>query len=173
MLLVGRAVKIAMANHIHQSAFISKYAVIETSTKGTELSIGESCVIDDFVKIKHVGGDGNIDIGQNVYINSGTVIYSGNGVTIGNDVLMGPNCSLVPVNHEYVKRDTLVRKQGFKDSKGGIIIEDDVWLGAGVVVVDGVRIGKGAIIGANSLLITNVPAYSIYAGSPAVKIGAR
>ena len=107
-----------MTNYIHELASISKYAVIETSTKGTDLHIGSHSIIDDFVKIKHVGGNANIDIGKNVYINSGTVIYSGNGVVIGNDVLIGPNCSLVPVNHEFAKRDTVIRKQGFKDGKG-------------------------------------------------------
>ena len=48
-----------------------------------------------------------------------------------------------------------------------------MWLGAGVTIMDGVNVGRGAVVGANSLLTKSVPAYSIYAGSPAVKIGIR
>lgn len=162
-----------MKNHIHQSVSVSKYAVLDESTRGTSTTIGKESVIDDFVKIKHVGGAGNIQIGSNVYINSGTVIYSGNGVTIGNDVLIGPNCSIVPVNHNYENRDMLIREQGFSGNKGGITIADDVWIGAGVTIVDGVTVERGAIIAANALVSSNVGQYSIFAGVPAKKIGDR
>jgi acetyltransferase-like isoleucine patch superfamily enzyme len=162
-----------MANIFHPSAKVSHLASIEISQRGTNTIIGENSVIDDFVKIKHVGGTGHVIIGDYVYINSCTVIYSGNGVNIGNSVLIGPNCNIVPSNHCFSDRNIEIRKQGFQDSKGGITIEDDVWLGANVTIVDGAIIRKGCIIGANSLVIGDTEPYTVYAGSPAIKIKSR
>lgn len=162
-----------MTHRIHSSVSVSKFAVLDISTKGTKLVIGENSVIDDFVKIKHVGGSADIRIGANVYINSGTVIYSGNGVDIGDDVLIGPNCSIVPVNHCFESRETAIRNQGFAENRGGITIGNDVWMGAGVTIVDGVTIGKGAVIAANALVSRNVDQYAVVAGVPAVQVGER
>ena len=155
-----------MANVFHPDSKISKLASIEVSSRGTDTIIGELSVIDDFVKIKHVGGEGSIRIGNKSYINTGTVLYSGNGINIGNNVLIGPNCSLTPVNHEFNEKSVPICKQGFKKSKGGIIIEDDVWIGANVVILDGTIIRKGSIIGANSLVNSEIEEYSINYGTP-------
>jgi acetyltransferase-like isoleucine patch superfamily enzyme len=162
-----------MANHFHETVTVGKFTSIEVSSRGTHTYIGEKSQIDDFVKIKHVGGTGDIKIGSYVYINSGTVIYSGNGITIGNDVLIGPNCSLVPANHNISNLETIIRLQGFMPSKGGIIIHNNVWLGAGVIVLDGAIINEGVVVGANSLVIGELEANCIYAGNPAKKIRKR
>lgn len=155
-----------MANFFHPSVKISEKAIIDVSNRGTHTYIGEGSVIDDFVKIKHVGGEKDIQIGKNVYVNSGTVIYSGNGIVLGDNVLIGPNCSLVPVNHNTKDREIPIRLQGFSPSKGGILIENDVWLGAGVVVLDGAIIRKGAIVGAGSVVTGEIKAFSIAVGNP-------
>ncbi len=162
-----------MPNHISNNATISKLADIEESSKGSLLVIGDGCHIDSFVKIKFTGGTSDIEIGENCYINSGTVIYSGNGVKMGNYVLIGPNCSIVPTNHNFKSKDIVIRKQGFQPSKGGIIIEDDVWLGANVTVLDGAIIRRGSVVGANSLVSGELEPYSVFAGSPAKKIKSR
>ncbi len=155
-----------MANFFHSDSKISKLASIEVSNKGTHTSIGKLSVIDDFVKIKHVGGVGDIVIGDESYINSGTVLYSGNGIKIGSNVLIGTNCSIVPVNHEFKYKDIPIIKQGFQNTKGGIVIEDDVWIGSNVVLLDGAIIRTGAIIGANSLVNSEIESFSINYGSP-------
>lgn len=162
-----------MPNYISNKAIVSKLADIEESQKGSTLKIGDGCQIDSFVKIKFTGGLKDIEIGDYCYINSGTVIYSGNGVKLGDNVLIGPNCSLVPVNHNITDIHTPIRLQGFQTSKGGIVIEDDVWLGANVCVLDGAYIRKGCIIGANSLVIGETEEYGVYMGSPAKKIKRR
>lgn len=162
-----------MANFFNVNSKISNLASIEISTKGTDTTVGAFSVIDDFVKIKHVGGSGNIVIGKYVYINSGTVLYSGNGIVIGDNVLIGPNCSITPVNHEFRNRNKLIREQGFKQSKGGVIIEDDVWIGANVVILDGTIIRRGAVIGANSLVNSEIEEYSMNHGTPCRKTGYR
>jgi len=162
-----------MANLFHCNCKISKLASIDISNRGTDTIVGELSVIDDFVKIKHVGGEGNIIIGKNSYINSGTVLYSGNGINIGNNVLIGPNCSITPVNHRFKDKDILICKQGFENSRGGIVIEDDVWIGANVVILDGAVIRKGTVIGANSLVNSEIKAYSINYGTPCKIVGYR
>jgi len=162
-----------MANKFHNNVKIGALASIEISMRGTDTVIGEGSVIDDFVKIKHVGGTGHVEIGKRVYINSGTVLYSGNGIIIGNDVMIGPNCNLVPANHEFGDSGKPMREQGFKPSRGGIVIEEDVWLGANVTVLDGAVIRRGCVVGANSLVSGELESYGVYAGSPARLIKKR
>ena len=162
-----------MASFIDPTAKIGDIVSIDISTRGTNTYIGKYCVIDDFVKIKHVGGDKDIRIGDYCYLNSGCVLYSGHGITIGNHVLIGPNCNLVPSNHNFQDRDTIIRLQGHQPSRGGIVIEDDVWLGANVTVLDGAHLSEGCVIGANSLIIGKTEPYSVYAGVPAKKIKNR
>ena len=164
---------LSMANIFHPTARVSQLAVIDVSSRGTDTTIGAGSVVDDFVKIKHVGGTGNIEIGEHVYLNSFTVIYSGNGVRIGNDVLIGPNCSIVPANHNFSSREMPIRLQKFAPSKGGVVIEDDVWIGAGVVILDGAYISRGSIIGAGSVVNKRTEPYSINIGNPLKCIGAR
>lgn len=151
---------------ISSSAKISKLADIEESIRGTKIIIDDEAVIDSFVKIKPVGGIGDVYIGKKSYINSGTVIYSGNGVNIGNYVLIASNCTLAPVNHEYISKDKTIIEQRFMPSKGGILIEDDVWIGANTVILDGAIIKKGVVIGACSLVRGELEAYGIYSGNP-------
>jgi virginiamycin A acetyltransferase len=148
------------------TARISPLADLETSARGSKLVIGASAMIDAFVKIKFAGGAGDVVIGTNSYINSGCVIYSGHGVTIGRDVLVAANCTFAATNHAFSDRETPIRRQGFQPSRGGIIVEDDVWIGANVVLLDGAHLRKGAVIAAGALVRGEVPEYAIYAGNP-------
>ena len=152
---------------IHPTAVISKLADIEASVRGTHIVIGARTVIDSFVKIKPAGGTGDLSIGDDCVINSGTVIYTGNGVRIGSAVLIAANCTLAASNHAFSERGSRIRDQGFAKSKGGIVIEDDVWLGANVVVLDGATIRQGAVVGAGSVVIGELGPYSVNYGSPA------
>ena len=158
---------------VHETARVSSLAEIEDSQKGSRIVVGAQSMIDSFVKIKPAGGIGDLIIGTNVSINSGTVIYTGNGITIGNDVAIAANCTLAPVNHEYKSRQQLIRKQGFKPSKGGIVIEDDVWIGANCVLLDAAYLRRGCVIAAGSIVRGEVPAYSINGGNPLRIIGWR
>jgi acetyltransferase-like isoleucine patch superfamily enzyme len=107
-----------------------------------------------------------VEIGESSYINSGCVLYSGNGITIGKNVLVAANCTFAPVNHAYMAKDKTIMEQRFKESKGGIIIEDDVWIGAGVIILDGAYIKKGTVIGAASMVGITTEAYGVYYGNP-------
>ncbi len=155
------------------TASISKWADIDQSTKGTRIVVGAYSVIDSFVRIKCAGGTNDVIIGEHCFINSGTVIYSGNGILTGNHVLIAANCTLAPVNHACRDRNRLIVEQRFSKSKGGIVIEDDVWIGAGCVVLDGAILRRGAVVGACALVRGELEAYGIYGGNPLKKLGER
>lgn len=114
---------------------------------------------------------GQITIGDDFSLNPYSVLYGHGGLTIGHGVRIAAGCVVIPANH--VIEDTLqpIRKQGV--TKVGIIIEDDVWIGANVTVLDGVHIAKGCVIAAGSVVRGNTDPYSIYAGVPARKIRSR
>jgi virginiamycin A acetyltransferase len=158
---------------ISETAKVSQLADIEPSVRGTQIVIEDGVMIDSFVKIKPAGGKGDVRIGKRSYINSGVVIYSGNGVEIGEDVLIAANCTFAPVDHEFRSKNKKIIEQRFRPSKGGIIIEDDVWIGAGCVILDGARIRKGAVIGALSLVKGEVAPYTVHVGNPLQQVGER
>lgn len=152
---------------IDVTANVSPLADIEDSVRGTRLIIGPGAMIDSFVKIKPVGGLGDVVIGERSFVNSGTVIYSGNGVVIGKAVLIAANCTLAATNHAFNDRSRPIALQGFQPSRGGIIVEDDVWIGANTVVLDGAIIRRGVVIAAGSVVRGELAAYGVYGGTPA------
>lgn len=162
-----------MALIINSNANISKHADIEESSRGTNIEIQAGAVIDSFVKIKPAGGDGDVIIGEGSYINSGCVLYTGHGITIGKGVLIAANCTLAPTNHEYASKNKTIVEQRFKPSKGGIIIEDDVWIGANCVILDGAYIEKGCVVAAGSVIRGRLESYKVYAGMPLEIVGER
>ena len=158
---------------ISPKARISPLADIEDSVRGTVIEIADGVAIDSFVKIKPAGGDGDVRIGENTAINSGCVIYTGNGVTIGKSCAIAANCTFAPTNHEIARRDKPIVQQRFTPSRGGIVVEDDGWIGANVVLLDGAILRKGCVVGAGSVVRGELPPYSINVGSPTRIVGYR
>jgi acetyltransferase-like isoleucine patch superfamily enzyme len=158
---------------IAPTARISRLADIEDSVRGSRLVIEDDVVIDSFVRINPTGGSGDLVIGRGSVINSGCVLYTGNGIRIGRNVLIAANCTLAPTNHAFADPHRPIRTQGFQPSRGGIVIGDDVWIGANTVLVDGVRIGEGAVVGAASLVRGLLPAFCVAFGAPAEPRGWR
>lgn len=159
--------------YISPEAHISPLAHLEDSIKGSEIRIEEGVVIDSFVKLKAAGGLGNVVIGARSQINSGCVLYIGNGITIGKDVLIASNCTFAPTNHAYQDRSKRIRDQGFLPSKGGIVLEDDVWIAANCVLLDGSLVRVGAVVAAGSVVRGELEAYGVYGGNPLRKLGQR
>jgi len=112
-----------------------------------------------------------ITIGKNCFIGEFNVVRGQGGVRIGNGVYTGPMVQIVAVNHVYQDPTRPIREQGI--TARGIVIEDDVWIGAGAAVVDGVTIGQGSIIGAGAVVTSDIPPYSIAVGAPAKPIKDR
>lgn len=93
-------------------------------------------------------------------------------VTIGSDVMMGPRCLLVSETHRTTDVDRPMSTQGM-GADVPIVIEDDVWLSGHVVVLPGVRIGRGSIVAAGAVVTEDVPPYSVVAGVPGKVVRSR
>ncbi len=158
---------------VAKTARISKLADVEDSQRGSRIVIEDDVMIDAFVKIKPTGGTGDLRIGAHSNINSGTVIYTGNGVDIGAHVAVAANCTFAPTNHQIRDRNRRIDEQGFMPSRGGIVVEDDVWIGANCVILDGAILRQGCVVGAGSLVRGELPPYSINIGAPAKTTGYR
>lgn len=110
----------------------------------------------------HCDYGGNILVGERFFANFGCVILDCAEVRIGDRVMLGPNVQLYTATHPL---DPELRAQGLELAKP-IVIEDDVWIGGGAIVLPGVRIGRGAVIGAGSVVSKNVPPMVLAAGNP-------
>jgi acetyltransferase-like isoleucine patch superfamily enzyme len=161
------------ALEIHPEAVVDESVRFYPSVRGTRIVVGARTHIDAFAVIRAVGGTGDVIIDEDSRIGPHCVLYSGNGITIGKHVLMAPHVSLVPANHAFERRDIPIAQQRFMASRGGVVIDDDVWIGAQSVLLDGTHIERGAIIAAGSVVRGRVPAYEIWGGVPAQRIKDR
>ncbi len=137
------------------------------------ISLGNHVSFGPNVQIYAEGTDQLLVIGNNVSTNSNVMINANNGgsIRIGDNVLIGPNVVIRASNHVFSNKDIAIRSQ--KHEPGTIIIKDDVWLGANVVIVPNVIINKGAVVGAGAVVTKDVEEYAIVAGVPAHIIGVR
>jgi len=131
--------------------------------KGTILSFGDT-----------VTGFGEISIGSQTWIGQYNNIRTSDSapITIGRQCLISQFCTLIGANHNLARGEAIMSQPQSSD-RLGIHIGDDVWLGAGVVVLPGVTIGTGAVIGAGSIVTRDVPEYEIWLGNPARKLRDR
>jgi acetyltransferase-like isoleucine patch superfamily enzyme len=106
-----------------------------------------------------------IKIGRNSLVGEYSVIRGQGGIEIGDRVYTSPFTQIIAVNHVFDDPDRPFVDQGI--TAEGIVIEDDVWLGAGAVITDGVHVGKGAIVAAGAVVTKDVPAHTVVGGVPA------
>ncbi|MCH8148991.1 MAG: acyltransferase [Planctomycetes bacterium] len=106
-----------------------------------------------------------ISVGDGFRINRGCLISAHAGITIGDNCLIGEYVSIRDNNHVFDDTSVPIGEQGFRASP--ITIDDDVWIGRGAAILQGVSIGRGAVIGANSVVTKDVPDHEVWAGIPA------
>jgi acetyltransferase-like isoleucine patch superfamily enzyme len=126
-----------------------------------QFELGAFSTIEDFSAINN--GVGSVIIGERTKIGlSNTIIGP---VTIGNDIRLAQNITLSGLNHNYEDINIPIHKQGV--STAPIHIDDNTWIGANVVVLAGVTVGKHSIVAAGSVVTKNIPPYSVAVGNPA------
>jgi acetyltransferase-like isoleucine patch superfamily enzyme len=114
----------------------------------------------------HTGAGGSIRIGKDTHVQPRCHFFAYKAsIQIGSNVDIAPTCAFYPYDHGFEPGEP-IRAQPLQ-SKGDIIIEDGAWLGYGVIVLSGVHIGKGAVIGAGSVVTKNIPAGGVAFGVPA------
>ena len=126
-----------------------------------KFELGVESTIEDFTAVNN--GVGDVIIGDRTRIGLGNTIIG--PVKVGNDVRLAQNVVLSGLNHNYEEIDSPIHAQGV--STMPIVIEDESWLGANVVVVPGVTIGKHSIVAAGSVVTKSMPPYSVIVGNPA------
>jgi acetyltransferase-like isoleucine patch superfamily enzyme len=138
--------------------------VLEALLEG-RLEIGAGTLLEPHVWIT-APGTARVRIGAGSFLNVGVMIASLELVEIGSHCMLANGCFVTDGNHRFEDPDRPVPWQGFA-SKGQTRIGDNVWCGANVVVTSGVSVGERCVIGANSVVTTDLPSHSIAAGAPA------
>lgn len=144
-------------------AVIEDRAVIDLGTSGTGLlRLGPRSKIKVGVVIRCYNG--LIAIGHHTSIGDYCVLHGHGGISIGADVGVGPHCTLAASQHIAEPTSTPIRYQG--ETARGIVVEDNVWIGAGSQILDGVTVGSGGVIGAGSVATRSTPRDHICFGVP-------
>lgn len=113
----------------------------------------------------------NITLKDNIFIGRDTIFHAYDSISIGNHTVIAAGCKLISANHRYEDLNIPINFQGH-DCKP-ILIDDDVWLGYGVIILPGVHLGKGCVVAAGSVVTKSFAPFSVLAGVPAKLIKLR
>ena len=159
---IGSAVVIGPGVHINA-----------VSTEGIRLNsrvtIDERAILRASGVVRNLGI--GITVGSRTAIGAFNFIHGGGGVTIGSDCLLGPYVSVFSEDHRFEDVNVPVREQG--EVRSRVYIGDDVWIGAGSVILSGVRIGSHTVVAAGSVVTRDLESNTIYGGNPAKQIRRR
>jgi acetyltransferase-like isoleucine patch superfamily enzyme len=169
---IEKGVRLRFANFIclHDGVYLDENVYLHACPQGIELG---SNTIVMYGAILHVYNFRDlphsfIRVGRNSLIGEYSVIRGQGGVTIGDRVYTSPFTQIIAVNHVFEDAARPFVEQGI--TAEGIVIEDDVWLGAGAIITDGVHVGKGAVVAAGAVVTQDVPAHTVVAGVPAKRV---
>jgi acetyltransferase-like isoleucine patch superfamily enzyme len=166
---IENGVRLRFANYIRlgRGAYLDQGTYLHACPNGIEIGAntivmhGAVLHVYNFRDLPHAG----IKIGRDSLVGEYSVIRGQGGVTIGDRVYTSPFTQIIAVNHVFDNPDRPFVEQGI--TAQGIVIEDDVWLGAGAVITDGVYVGKGAVVAAGAVVTKDVLAHTVVAGVPA------
>ncbi len=151
-----------------QYVYVDKSSVIESGVKlschnAGRVRIGAESVLKEHVKISCNGGD--IAIGERVQVGYFSIIASHGPIQIGRDTLIAEHVTIRGSQHRYDQGSLPKQSQG--DSVGAVVIGENVWIGANVVILPGVEIGDHSVIGAGAVVTRSIPAGKVAVGLPA------
>ena len=147
---------------VKHSTRIDETAIIDCLGSG-KVFIDENCLLRHGALLLPYGG--SINLAKNVTIGAYTVLYGHGGLYVGQDTQIGPQVVIIPANHITDFFDKPIRLQG--ETRRGIKIGDNVWIGAGAIILDGVVIEDGAVVAAGAVVTGRVPKNTIVGGVPA------
>jgi acetyltransferase-like isoleucine patch superfamily enzyme len=166
---IENGVRIRFANHVRlaRGVYLDEGVYLHALPHGIE--IGENTYVMhhaelhvyNFRDLPHAG----IKIGKNCLISEFTILRGQGGITIGDNVYTSPFVQIVAVNHVYDDPHRPIIEQGI--TAQGIVIEDNAWIGSSAIILDGVRVGKGAVVAAGAVVSKDVPPHTVVAGVPA------
>ncbi len=152
---------------LHDGAYIDQGVYLHACPAGIE--IGENSYVMHRAELhvynfRHLEQSG-IWIGRNCIIGEYSVLRGQGGIVIGDNVIIAPHVQIMAVDHVFDDPSRPILEQGLRAF--GITIEDDAWIGAGAIILDGVRIGRGAVVGAGAVVTRDVAPHTVVAGVPA------
>ena len=121
---------------------------------------GENCYIE--LPLRANWGGHHLHFGSNIYANSNLTLVDDGHIYVGDRVMFGPNVTIATANHPI---DPELRARGLQYNKD-VYIGENAWIGAGVIIVPGVRIGKNTVIGAGSVVTKDIPDNVVAVGNP-------
>ena len=133
------------------------------------VAIGEGASVKEYAVLN--ANAGCIELGPRSWIGPHCLVYGNGGVSIGADVLIAAHTTISTVSHVTARTDVPINAQGIHCEP--VVIEDDVWVGLNVTILQGVTIGAGSIVGAGAVVTRDVPAGSVVMGVPARVVGQR
>jgi acetyltransferase-like isoleucine patch superfamily enzyme len=171
MILVFSRIIDKVVRIYRKKVFLSKIKSKENSVQilgivhvnASNVKIGKNVTIYPNV---YFWGDGLIEIGDNIDIGIGTVIFAKKHVKIGNNSAIAAQCFIIDSNHG-IKKNILINKQPLQVAEDGIFIGEDVWIAAGCKIVKGAKLNNGCVIGALSLVNSEIAENAIAVGIPA------
>jgi acetyltransferase-like isoleucine patch superfamily enzyme len=166
---IESGVRLRFASNIRlgAGAYIDQGAYLHATPGGIEIGAGSFVMhgavlhVYNFRDLPHAF----IRIGRDSLIGEYNVLRGQGGIAIGDRVYTAPLVQLLAVNHVYDDPTRPIVDQGI--TADGIVVEDDVWIGAGAIVTDGVRIGQGAVVAAGAVVTGDVPPRTVVGGVPA------
>jgi acetyltransferase-like isoleucine patch superfamily enzyme len=169
MAAIENGVRLRFADHIHlgRNVYLDHGVYLHACPAG--ITIGENSFVMHGA-VLHVYNFRNlphafIHIGRDSLIGELNVLRGQGGITLGDRVYTSPLVQILAVNHVYADPGRPFIEQGI--TAEGIVVEDDVWIGAGAVITDGVRVGRGSVVAAGAVVTQDVPPHTLVGGVPA------
>lgn len=153
---------------VRPGAVIEAGAVLSTQYGGV-IDIGERTRICRGGMVLSYGGF--VRIGRESSVNPYSILYGHGGLTIGDYVRIAAHSVIVPANHTYTDASRPIHAQPL--TKKGIVLGNDIWIGAGVYILDGVCIGDGCVVGAGSVVTRNLEPFTVNVGNPCSMVKRR
>lgn len=162
-------VRLRFADHITlgQGSYLDHGTYLHACPNGIEIGPGTIVMHGAVLHVYNFRGmpQSGIKIGRDSLVGEYSIIRGQGGVQIGDRVYTSPFTQIIAVNHVFDDPNRSFVEQGI--TAEGIVIEDDVWLGAGSIITDGVRIGKGAVVAAGAVVTGDVEPHTVVGGVPA------
>ena len=158
---------------VDRSAYIAKTAMLQLESDGQvfggRIVVSAGVTLSDGVILATYGG--TIELEEGVYVGPHCVLYGHGGLLIGRDTSIGANTVIVPADHGFSRVNVPINAQPL--TRKGIRIDRDVWIGSNCTILDGARIGQGAVIGAGAVVRGEIEELGVAVGVPARVIRTR
>jgi acetyltransferase-like isoleucine patch superfamily enzyme len=166
---IESGVRIRFANQIRlgRNVYIDQGVYLHACPQGIEIGDNSFVMHGAVLHVYNFRGlpHAFIRIGRDSLIGELNVLRGQGGITVGDRVYTAPLVQMLAVNHIYSDPNRPMVEQGI--TAEGIVVEDDVWIGAGAIITDGVCIGKGSVVAAGAVVTQDVPPHTVVGGVPA------